>query len=75
VIANGFKFKTITVRIRYEDFDTHTRSKSLLFPTNDLGILRNNAKRLISTFLRGNKKVRSVGVRVSTLHVTNQEPY
>jgi DNA polymerase IV (DinB-like DNA polymerase) len=29
--SNGFKFKTITVRVRYEDFDTHTRSKSLLF--------------------------------------------
>jgi DNA polymerase IV (archaeal DinB-like DNA polymerase) len=67
VIANGFKFKTITVRVRYEDFDTHTRSKSLLFPTNDLDILRNTAKRLMATFLRGNKKVRLIGVRVSNL--------
>ena len=40
-IANGLKFKTITVRIRYQHFETHTRSKSLLFPTNDLNILRN----------------------------------
>jgi len=47
VIANGFKFKTITVRVRYQDFDTHTRSKSLLFPTNDLDILTNTAKRLM----------------------------
>ena len=53
VIANGFKFKTITVRIRYEHFDTHTSSKSLSFSTNDLDILRNNAKRLIAPFLRG----------------------
>jgi DNA polymerase IV (DinB-like DNA polymerase) len=67
VIANGFKFKTITVRVRYQHFDTHTRSKSLLFPTNDLDILRNNAKRLIAPFLRGNKKVRLIGVRVSNL--------
>jgi DNA polymerase IV (archaeal DinB-like DNA polymerase) len=67
VIANGFKFKTITVRIRYQHFDTHTRSKSLLFPTNDLDILRNNAKRLIAPFLRGNKKIRLIGVRVSNL--------
>ncbi|MGD0954659.1 MAG: hypothetical protein ABR985_20125 [Methanotrichaceae archaeon] len=50
VIANGFKFKTITVRVRYQHFDTYTRSKSLLFPTNDLDILRNNAKRLIAPF-------------------------
>ena len=67
VIANGFKFKTITVRIRYQHFDTHTRSKSLSFPTNDLDILRNNAKRLITPFLRGKKKVRLIGVRVSNL--------
>jgi DNA polymerase IV (DinB-like DNA polymerase) len=67
VIANGFKFKTITVRIRYEDFDTHTRSKSLLFATNDPDILKNNAKRLIVPFLRGNKKIRLIGVRVSSL--------
>jgi DNA polymerase IV (archaeal DinB-like DNA polymerase) len=67
VISNGFKFKTITIRIRYEHFDTHTSSKSLLFTTNDLDILRNNAKRLISPFLRNHKKVRLVGVRVSNL--------
>ena len=67
VIANGFKFKTITVRVRYQHFDTYTRSKSLLFPTNDLDILKNNAKRLIAPFLRGNKKVRLIGVRVSNL--------
>jgi DNA polymerase IV (DinB-like DNA polymerase) len=67
VMANGFKFKTITVRIRYQHFDTHTRSKSLLFATNDLDILKNNTKRLIAPFLRGNKKIRLIGVRVSNL--------
>ena len=66
VIANGFKFKTITIRVRYQHFDTHTRSKSLLFPTNDLDILQNSAKRLMSPFLRG-KKIRLIGVRVSNL--------
>jgi DNA polymerase IV (archaeal DinB-like DNA polymerase) len=67
VISNSFKFNTITVRVRYQDFDTHTRSKSLLFPTNDLDILKNTAKRLIASFLRGNRKVRLIGIRVSNL--------
>ena len=67
VIANGFKFKTISVRVRYQHFDTHTRSKSLLFPTNDLDMLKNNAKRLMATFLREKKKIRLIGVRVSNL--------
>jgi DNA polymerase IV (archaeal DinB-like DNA polymerase) len=74
VIANGFKFKTITVRIRYEHFDTYTSSKSLSFPTNDLDILRNNAKRLIVPFLRRNKKVRLIGVRVSNLISPSKSP-
>lgn len=74
VIANGFKFKTITVRVRYERFDTYTRSKSLLFATNDLDILKNNAKRLIAPFLRGNKKVRLIGVRVSNLIFQSRSP-
>jgi DNA polymerase IV (archaeal DinB-like DNA polymerase) len=67
LIDNGFRFKTITIKVRYEHFDTYTRAKSLSFPTNDLDILRNTAKRLIDAFLRGNKKIRLVGLRVSTL--------
>jgi DNA polymerase IV (archaeal DinB-like DNA polymerase) len=67
LIDNGFRFKTITIKVRYEHFDTYTRAKSLSFPTNDLDILRNNAKRLIYSFLRGNKKIRLIGLRVSTL--------
>ena len=67
VAANDLKFKTITVRVRYPHFETHTRSKSLMFPTDDLDILQNSAKRLIAPFIRGKKKVRLIGVRVSNL--------
>ena len=70
VIDNGFKFKTITVRVRYQHFDTYTRSKSLPFPTNDLDILRNTAKRLMEPFLRGKEKVRLIGLRVSNLNAS-----
>jgi DNA polymerase IV (DinB-like DNA polymerase) len=66
VIDCGLQFKTITIKVRYQHFDTHTRAKSLLFPTNDLVILRNNAKRLIAPYLRRNKKIRLIGLRVST---------
>jgi len=63
----GFRFKTVTIKVRYQHFDTYTRAKSLPFLTNDLYILRNNAKRLINAFLRGDKKIRLIGLRVSTL--------
>jgi len=71
LIENGFRFKTITIKIRYEHFETYTRARSLSFPTNDLDILRNNARRLIDAFLRGNKKIRLIGLRVSTLTYKN----
>ena len=67
LVDNAFRFKTITVKVRYEHFDTHTRSKSLSFSTNDLDILKNNAKRIIMPSLRGNRKVRLIGLRVSSL--------
>ncbi len=71
VIGNGFKFKTITVRVRYQHFDTHIHSKSLPFATDDLDILRNNAKRLIAPFLRDKKKIRLIGLRVSNMVYQN----
>jgi len=72
LIDNVFRFNTITVKVRYQGFDTYTRSRSLSFQTNDIYILRNNARRLIDAFLRGNRKVRLVGLRVSTLETGNR---
>ena len=67
LIDAGLRFKTITIKVRYQHFDTYTRAKSLPFLTNDLYILRNNAKRLIDPFFRVDKKIRLIGLRVSTL--------
>ena len=75
LLDNSFRFMTITIKVRYEHFDTHTRSKSLSFPTNNLEILKNNAKRLLAPFLRGNRKVRLIGLRVSSLIHNNLYKY
>jgi DNA polymerase IV (DinB-like DNA polymerase) len=58
-------FKTVTVRVRYENFETHTHSKTLPFITNRLQDLKKTAKELIQAYLRPERKVRLVGVRVS----------
>ena len=60
-------FKTVTLKIRYENFETHTRSKTLLFLTNRLYDLEKTAKEMLLTYLRSERKVRLVGVRVSSL--------
>ncbi len=58
-------FKTVTIRIRYENFETHTRSKTLPFITNRLQDLKKTARELLQAYLRHEMKVRLVGVRAS----------
>jgi len=65
VMEQQLYFKTVTVRIRYENFETHTHSKTLPFITNRLQDLRKTAKELAQAYLRNDRKIRLVGVRVS----------
>jgi DNA polymerase IV (DinB-like DNA polymerase) len=58
-------FKTVTVKLRYENFETHTRSKTLAFMINRSQDLKKTAKELLQTYLRSDRKVRLIGVRVS----------
>jgi DNA polymerase IV (archaeal DinB-like DNA polymerase) len=60
-------FKTVTIKIRYQHFETHTRSKTLPFLTNRLHDLQKTANGLLFTNLRKDRKVRLIGVRVSSL--------
>ncbi len=60
-------FKTVTLKIRYQNFETHTKSKTLPFLTNRLYDLQKTEKELLSVYLRQDRKVRLIGVRVSSL--------
>jgi DNA polymerase IV (archaeal DinB-like DNA polymerase) len=60
-------FKTVTVKIRYQGFETHTRSKTLPFITNRLRDLQKTANELLFSNLYKDRKVRLIGVRVSNL--------
>jgi DNA polymerase IV (DinB-like DNA polymerase) len=62
----NFFFKTVTIKVRYENFETHTRSKTLPFMTNRPQDLRKNARELLQPYLRADRKIRLIGVRVST---------
>ena len=59
-------FKTVTVKIRYENFETHTRSKTLPFMTNRPQDLKKTARDLLQAYLRRDRKMRLIGVRVSS---------
>ena len=65
VNSQSLFFKTVTVKIRYENFETHTYAKTLSFQTNQRRDLSRIARELLSAHLKSGRKVRLVGVRVS----------
>ncbi len=66
-IGQHLLFKTVTVKIRYQGFETHTRSKTLPFLTNRLRDLQKTSSELLFNNLSKDRKVRLIGVRVSSL--------
>jgi DNA polymerase IV (DinB-like DNA polymerase) len=58
-------FKTVTVKLRYENFETHTRSKTLPFITDRLRDLQKTTKELLKGYLKHDRKIRLIGVRIS----------
>lgn len=66
-------FKTVTIKIRYENFETHTRSKTLPFITNRLQDLNKAAAELLTLHVKPERKVRLIGVRVSNFVKTDRQ--
>ncbi|PKL55042.1 MAG: DNA polymerase IV [Methanomicrobiales archaeon HGW-Methanomicrobiales-6] len=64
--ADGLRCRTVTVKVRYRGFDTHTRSRTLPRFTADPGVIRRAASALLLPFLNGTD-VRLLGIRLSTL--------
>ncbi len=64
---HGYTFRTLTIKVRYGDFETHTRSKSFPHPIMKIAPVKESTRRLLVPFLRSNKGIRLVGVRVSNL--------
>jgi DNA polymerase IV (DinB-like DNA polymerase) len=63
--GEGLRFKTITVKVRYEGFVTKTRAKTLLHFTDNSSTLRTSAQALLRS-LCGSSRVRLIGLRVSS---------
>lgn len=59
-------YRTVTLKLRYADFETHTRSRSLRVHTQELEPVLTLSRTLVRSFLDG-RKVRLVGVRLSGL--------
>ncbi len=67
VESEHYLFRNIGIKIRFTGFQTHTRSKSLSAPTVSLEILLRECEKMLSEFYDSERKVRLIGVRVSSL--------
>lgn len=63
--ARGLKGRTITVKIKYSDFRTITRSRSLPEPTTDLLLIIATVKELLLSTQPNELRVRLLGISVS----------
>ncbi|MBI3413528.1 MAG: DNA polymerase IV [Candidatus Aenigmarchaeota archaeon] len=60
-------FRTITLKVRFSNFETYTRAKSLSSHTDDEKTITETANMLAEEFLKTGRKIRLVGVRISNL--------
>ncbi len=66
LVDEGFLFKTLSIKVRYQHFITRTRARTLAHYTDEPGLIKETAKALLKGFIDG-KLVRLIGVRLSSL--------
>ena len=71
----GIRCRTIGVRVRFSDFDTVARSKTIKEPARNVEAIKVVARDLLSSFYNDRRKVRQVGIKVSNFgeDVCNQK--
>jgi DNA polymerase-4 len=62
--THGHRGRTIGIKVRYDDFDTHTRARTVPEPINDAPTVASIARQLLRSFAP-NRPVRLLGVRVA----------
>jgi len=65
--SQDFLFKNIVLKVRYEDFETHTKSKTLDKYTDNVKTVRLVAEERLDPFLKDPRKIRLIGISVHSL--------
>jgi len=68
----GLVYRTVGVKVRFEDFETHTAARSLKVHTREREPIEEQARALLRKFLEDGRKIRLLGVRLSNLK--DEEP-
>ena len=70
LVRKGFSFKTLSVKIRQEDFKTFSRAKTLDTYTRDIETIKRVSRSLAMEFFDG-RKIRLLGVKATHLSKSN----
>lgn len=67
LVEEKLAYRTVTVKVRYSNFETHTKSRSLKVHSTDLDPVLILSQMLLKDFVASSRKVRLIGVRLSNL--------
>ena len=67
LILAGLSCKTVGVRVRFGDFDTHTKEKTLSETTTSKEAVKKMARQLLREFFSDKRKIRQIGMRLAHL--------
>jgi len=67
LLEEKYAYRTVTLKVRYSDFETHTRSKSLKIHTTDLDPILILSQMMLKEVLVSGRKIRLIGIRLSNL--------
>jgi DNA polymerase-4 len=70
ILKRGYRAKTVTIKIRFSDFETHTRAHTLDAATDSQDAIRRAAFECMKR-IEFKKKVRLIGIRLSGLEKAN----
>ncbi|WP_130806537.1 DNA polymerase IV [Senegalia massiliensis] len=71
IIKRGYKYRTITIKLKYNDFSIETRSLTLENATDSLKVLKATSHFIFKNKFNINKKIRLLGVGVSNFIYPN----
>jgi len=67
LLLEKYAFRTVGLKARYSNFETHTRSRSLKIHTTDLEPILILSQMMLKEILVSGRKIRLIGVRLSNL--------
>jgi DNA polymerase-4 len=71
LIRHEAKGRTITLKIKYSDFRSITRSSTILASADTAAVIMRHIKPLLAKTEAGEKKVRLLGISISNFHTQN----